>query len=220
MVRRALFSVLFASSVLASTAAAQTWDAPLFFSPKPMDEIGLYYIRSNDAFFGEDINGLKAIWRQSGNINLGVHAGVGDLDDIGNTILVGAELSNPIGLSSSGLALAWQVGAGAVFGGDYAQLAIPVGVSVGFDIGSGGSTSIIPYAHPRVSFDLVSVEIGDEEETESDFGFAVDLGVHVGLGSRFALKAAYTIGSENDFGKRDGFGIGAALLIPRKAVVR
>ena len=166
-------------------------------------------------------SGLKAIWRQSGNINLGVQAGIGDLNDAGNTILVGAELSKPLSsLSSSGLAVAWQLGAGAVFGGDYAQLAIPLGVSIGVNVGSGSTTSILPYAHPRVSFDLIAVEVGDEEVTETDFGFAVDLGVDVSLGQRFVLKAAYTIGSENDFGKRDGFGVGAALRIPRKAVVR
>jgi hypothetical protein len=208
--------------MLATSVAAQTWDAPLFFSPRPMDDIGLYYVRSNDAFFGQDVSGLKAIWRQSGNINLGVHAGVGDLEDAGNTLMVGAEVSNPLSSmsGSSGLIMAWHLGAGAIFGDQYVQLGVPLGVSLGLNLGSGGSTTILPYAHPRVSFDLVAVEFGDEEETETDFGFAVDLGVDVNLGQRFVLKAAYTIGTENDFGKRDAFGLGAALRIPRNVVVR
>ena len=222
MFKCTLMVALVALPVLTGSARAQVWDAPLFFSPRPHDDIGLYYFRSNDAFFGQDVSGLKAIWRQSGNINLGVHAGFGDTDDIGETLLVGAELSNSLTSmsASTGLIMAWHLGAGAIFGDDYAQLGVPLGVSLGFNLGSGGSTMILPYAHPRVSFDLVAVEFGDEEETETDFGFAVDLGVDLQLGERFVLKAAYTIGSENDFGKRDAFGIGAALRIPRRAVVR
>jgi len=214
--------------MLASTAGAQTWDAPLFFSPKPMDEIGLYYVRSNASAFSPDANGLKAIWRQSGNINLGVHLGAGDLDDVGNTIIIGAELSNPLSsFSNSQFAVAWQVGAGAMFGGDYAELSVPLGVSIGLNLGSEGSFGILPYVHPRVSYDLISVQITDDiEENESNIGFAVDLGVDVSLGSRFILKAAYTIGNKNDDFtddlqlQRDAFAVGAALRIPRKVVVR
>jgi hypothetical protein len=222
MLKPTLLTALFATTTLASSAVAQTWDAPLFFSPRPMDDIGVYYVRSNDAFFGQDLNGLKAIWRQSGNINLGLQAGIGDLEEAGDAILLGAELSKPLSsmAASTGLIMSWQLGAGATIGDGYVDLRVPLGVSLGMNLGSGGTT-ILPYVHPRVSFDLAAFddEFG-EEETVSDFGFAADLGVDVGLGERFVLKAAYTIGSRNDLGKRDAFGIGAALRIPRRVVVR
>lgn len=223
MLKRTLLAALLALPIFASNLLAQRWDAPLFFSPVPPDEIGIYYVRSNNAFFGEDLNGLKAIWRQTGNINLGVHAGIGDLEDAGDAIMLGAELSK--GLSSlsgsTGLIMAWHLGAGATMGDGYVDLSIPLGVSVGLNLGSGTTSTIVPYAHPRVSYDLASFddEFG-EEETISDFAFAVDLGVDVSLGQRLMLRAAYTIGTENDVGQRDAFAIGAALRIPRRVIVR
>lgn len=223
MLKRTMLAALGATVIWTASADAQVWDAPLFFSPRPMDDIGLYYVRSNNAFFGQDLNGLKAIWRQSGNINLGVHAGIGDLEEAGDAILLGAELSKPLSsmAANTGLIMSWHLGAGATIGDGYVDLRVPLGVSLGLDLGSGGSTAILPYVHPRVSFDLAAFddEFG-EEETVSDFGFAVDLGADVGLGERIVLKAAYTIGSRNDLGKRDAFGIGAALRIPRRVIVR
>jgi hypothetical protein len=223
MMKRTLLTALIATSVWTSNGVAQTWDAPLFFSPRPMDDIGVYYVRSNNAFLGNDLDGVKAIWRQSGNINLGLHAGIGDLEEAGDAILLGAELSKPLSSmsASTGLIMAWHLGAGATIGDGYVDLRVPLGVSVGLNLGSGGSTTILPYVHPRVSYDLAAFddETGDEE-TVSDFGIAADLGVDVGLGERFVLKAAYTIGNRNDLGKRDAFGIGAALRIPRRVVVR
>ena len=53
-----------------------------------------------------------------------------------------------------------------------------------------------------------------EEETETNIGLSVDLGVDVGLGERFILRAG------GSFGDRDAFGAGLALRIPRKVSVR
>ena len=91
--KAATFIGIISLAVTAASASAQqiAWDAPSFFSPRPMDDIGLYVGRSN---LGSDFNvtGLSLIWRQSGNLNLGVRAGVGDLEQPGQTVLVGAEL--------------------------------------------------------------------------------------------------------------------------------
>ncbi len=214
----------------AQGASAQKWDAPLFFSPRPMDDVGLYYVSTDRCCGFDNSNGLKVIWRQSGNLNLGVHAGTGDIGNIGESILVGAELYGPLNnlVRTSGVALSWSLGVGAAFGEDedtelsYIDFSVPLGVSVGIQLGAGGTT-ILPYVHPRVSFDVVAItdEITDEEETFTAVGFAADIGAEVGLGQSFILRAAYTLGTDNDeTGKRDAFGIGLALRTPRKVVVR
>lgn len=222
MFKRTLILAALAAPLFVHDAQAQKWDAPLFFSPRPNDDVGLYYTKTDDDFFG-DPGGLRVIWRQTGNLNLGFHAGVGDLEDLGETILLGAEFSQPLNAlaAGTGLVTQWTLGAGAVFGDNYIELSVPAGVSLGFNLGTGG-TGILPYAHPRVSFDVAAItdELTDQEETVTDFGWAVDLGVDVSLGERFVIRAAYTLGGDNDLGKRDAFGVGAALRIPRKVSVR
>lgn len=220
MLKRTIIMAVLAAPLFATTAHAQKWDAPLFFSPRPADDVGLYYTKTDDDFFG-DPGGIRVIWRQTGNLNLGFHAGIGDLDDAGETILLGAEFSQPLALGSgSGLITQWTLGAGAVFGDNYIELSVPAGVSLGLNLGSGGM-SFLPFAHPRVSFDVAAItDEFDNEETVTDFGWAIDLGAEIGLGERFLIRAAYTLGGENDLGQRDAFGVGAALRIPRKVSVR
>jgi hypothetical protein len=183
-----------------------------------MDDIGLYYFRSDVDGLGE-MNGIKGAWRQTGNLNLGVQAGIGDLEDIGNTLLVGAEFYQPLSSmsASTGLAMSWHLGAGASFGEGYVDLRVPLGVSIGMNVGSG---SFVPYVHPRVSLDVAAYDVNGEEETVTDVGFAVDLGADLNLGDRLVLRAGYTFATRNDVGKRNAFGVGVALRTPRKLVVR
>ena len=198
-----------AAGALASDAGAQAWDAPSFFSPRPMDDIGLYVMRTDRSVFS-DLTGLVGIWRQSGNLNLGVRAGVGDLSDAGNTILIGAELYNSLNslMRGSGLDLAWMLGAGAVFGNNYTFFSVPLGVSIGKRLGSGG-ISILPYVHPRVSFDIVAVDVAGEEETEYESDVIVDVGADVNLGSSFILRLG------GSFVDRRALGVGLVLRWPR-----
>lgn len=214
----------------AGSASAQKWDAPLFFSPRPMDDIGLYYTSTDLCCGLDNANGLRLIWRQSGNLNLGVHAGTGDISDIGESIILGAELYGPLTrfVSSSNLAMAWSLGLGAAFGKNddteisYIDFSVPVGVSIGVPLGS-GNTTFLPFVHPRVSFDVVAItdDVTDEEETFTDVGFAADIGAEVNIGQSLILRAAYTLGSESDdTGKRDAFGIGVALRMQRKVIAR
>jgi hypothetical protein len=222
MLKRSLFAIVLVFASVGG-ASAQQWDAPLFFSPRPMDDIGLYYVNSDRSGF-DNANGLKAIWRQSGNLNLGVHLGTGDLSNIGESILIGAELYGPLSAlaGSTGLLLSWSAGIGAAFGdlgespaGDvsYIDFSVPVGVSAGLRLGS-GSTVILPYIHPRVSLDVVAITVGEEEDTETDIGFAVDLGAEVSLGQSLLARGAFS------FGDRDAFGIGLALRMQRRVVAR
>lgn len=215
MFRRSLLVAILATPVFAGTSAAQVgWDAPTFFSPRPMDDVGIYAFKT-DAAALDDPTGLKLVWRQSGNLNLGVHAGTGDLDNIGEAILLGGEFYGPLTsmTASTGLIMSWGLGAGAVFGDNYIDLSIPLGVSVGLNLGSGG-VSLLPYVHPRVSLDVSSFDTPVGEETDTNIGLSVDVGVDVGLGQSFILRAG------GSFGDRDAFGAGLALRIPRKVQVR
>lgn len=219
-----MFKRLFVTTALlfgtAGAASAQRWDAPLFFSPGPHDELGLYYVRSDrDSDIGDfgDANGLKVIWRQSGNLNLGVHVGTGDLEEIGESILVGAEFSGALSslTASTGLRMGWHGGIGAAFGdlgedAEYIDFSVPVGVSIGFRLGSGNMV-LVPFVHPRASLDVVAVTINDVEETDTEFNFAADLGAEFNLGQRFLLRGAFTLG-----GDREAFGLGLALRTPRR----
>jgi hypothetical protein len=95
----------------------------------------------------------------------------------------------------------------------YIDFSVPVGVSAGLRLGS-GSTVILPYIHPRVSLDVVAITVGEEEDTETDIGFAVDLGAEVSLGQSLLARGAFS------FGDRDAFGIGLALRMQRRVVAR
>ena len=213
------------SSLLLATAtgaSAQQWDAPLFFSPYPMDDIGLYYISADREAGFDNSSGLKAIWRQSGNLNLGVHLGTGDISNIGESILIGAELYGPLAslASSTGLGINWGVGIGAAFGqiesngSDYIDFSVPVGLSIGMGFGE-GSFSVTPFVHPRVSLDVIAITPeGGDEVTETDVGFAADIGAEVRLGQSFLVRGAYSLGD------RDAFGVGLALRMPRKVIAR
>lgn len=215
MIRRSLALTVALTAVFAGSASAQAgWDAPTFFSPRPMDDIGIYVFKTDAPRIG-DPTGLKLIWRQSGNLNLGLHAGTADLDDFGEAILLGGEFYGPLSgaTAATGLIMSWGLGAGAVFGDEYIDLSIPLGVSVGMSLGTGG-VSILPYVHPRVSFDLSSFDTPAGEETETNVGLSIDLGVDLGLGERFIVRAG------GSFGDREAYGVGVALRIPRRVTVR
>ena len=212
--RTKIITMCVLSVALASTARAQnfeakvTWDAPSFFNPRPMDDIGLYFTSVERANSGS-ATGLAAIWRQSGNLNLGVRLGAFDLEDIGNSLAVGAELYGPLSLfSGNQLDVAWTLGAGAVFGDDYTVGTIPLGMSLGLRLGS-GSLRVEPYVHPRAALDIIAIGEGNNEETDTDVAFVLDLGADVNLGERFIVRLG---GALLD---REAFGVGLAYRWPR-----
>ena len=206
--RRFLLCVLALTLVAASDAAAQAWDSPSFFSPRPGEDIGVYVLKSDVE--GSDL-GFSAIWRQSGNINLGVRGGI-----IGDDFFsLGAELYGPLNLlgDQSGILMSWATGLGAGFNG-VTTMRIPLGVSVGVNLGAGG-LAITPYAHPRVAFDLVAYDNAQgEEDTDTDVNFDIDLGADAALGQSFVLRVGVTLGSNNVFGA------GIAYRMSRRLEVR
>lgn len=196
----------FAAGAMVTPAAAQVgWDSPSFFSPRPGEDIGLYVTVPDD---GGDV-GFAAIWRQAGNLSLGVRGGVA-----GNQYSLGAEFYGPLDLlgPQSGLLMAWVLGVGASFNG-VTTLRVPVGISAGVGLGTPGGVQLMPYAHPRVAFELSAYDVGGREETDTDFRFDVDLGADAVLG-QFVLRAGVTIGRFTTFGG------GIAYRIPRRVTVR
>jgi hypothetical protein len=191
----------------AAPLAAQAWDAPSFFSPRPGEDIGLYIV---DADRVRDL-GFAGIWRTEGNINLGVRAALAG-DDLYS---VGAEFFGPLDVlgPQSPILISWILGAGATFNGA-TWLRIPLGVSAGLDLGSSSSIRIMPYVHPRVAFDLVAYDTSAGEETDSEFNFDVDVGADIALGQQFVLRVGAT------FGEWDAIGAGIAYRMGRRLVVR
>ncbi|MEX2283440.1 MAG: hypothetical protein WEE89_13235 [Gemmatimonadota bacterium] len=191
------------------------WDAPSFFSPRPMDDIGLYVSQTQYPGGGSS-TGLSGIWRQSGNLNLGVRAGVGDLEDAGGTVLVGAELYGPLNrlLPSTSVDLSWMLGGGAVFGDNYTLFSMPLGISIGMRLGT-GAVQFAPYVHPRWSLDIAAFDVNGTEQTRTGGSIVIDAGADVSLGQRFILRLG------GSFLDREAFGAGVALRWPRPiSVVR
>lgn len=189
-----------------NTVAAQAWESPTFFSPRPGEDIGIYLI---DPEGGGDM-GFAAIWRQEGNLNLGVRGGILS----GDHFALGAEFYGPLDIlgPQSPLLVSWILGLGATFN-DVTWLRVPLGASIGISLNA-GSLRIMPYVHPRVAFDLYAFDVGGEEETETEFNFDVDLGADVNLGQRFVLRVGAT------FGEWDALGVGIAYRTGRRLVVR
>jgi len=200
--RAALAGVL---SLLAATegVAGQAWDAPSFFSPRPHDDIGLYGFVPEHGDWG-----VQGIWRQSGNLNLGVRAGLGD-----GLVLVGAEFYGPLRLAAAPVLLAWQVGFGAGFN-DITLLRVPVGVSIGLDLTNQGLPQLTPYVFPRAALEVAAWDVGGEEETDTDLGVAVDVGADLAMTPELTLRAGVTLADRN------AFGVGVAYRMQRRVVVR
>jgi hypothetical protein len=201
-------SILTSTIILFATAAAvaaQSWDAPSFFSPRPGEDLGLYGVTAE----GADEWGIAAIWRQSGNLNLGVRAGL-----MGDHYMLGAEFYRPVELlgPGSGLLTAWVLGLGTSFNG-VTTLRVPLGISAGVNLGAGG-VQLMPYVHPRVAFELAAYDLGGREETDTDFRFDIDVGADAALGESFVLRVGATIGETTTFGA------GIAYRLQRRLIVR
>jgi len=201
--RKALLCTTLLLLTATGTARAQAWDAPSFFAPRAHDDIGIYGFVPEHGDWG-----VQGIWRQSGNINLGVRAGFGN-----DVILVGAEFFGPLNLAASPVLLAWQVGVGAGFN-DVTLLRVPVGVSAGLELGGPGTLQLVPYVFPRVALELAAIDVGDEEATETDLDFAVDVGADLTLSPQLLLRVGATLADET------AFGVGLAYRMQRRIVVR
>jgi hypothetical protein len=186
----------------ASDASAQ-WSAPSFLPPRPGDDIGLYVSSVGDF-------AVQAIWRQHGNLNLGVRVGWIDSPAAGG-VVTAAESWGLVVQAGQGLPLdvAWTLGAGAVFN-DGTWLEIPVGVTAGRTVPLDGLTLQL-YAHPRLAFIM---RAGADEPDDTEVGGLFDIGADVVTtgGVKFRLGAT--------FGRFDALGLGLAVRWGRRVEVR
>ena len=189
----------------AGQVAAQPWDVPSFFSPRPGEDIGIYVMDVD----GADDIGVMGIWRQEGNLNLGVRAGVLD----GDHISLGAEFYGPIRGVNAPIYLSWLLGFGGTFNGA-TWLRIPAGVSIG-TIFDAGSLDIMPYLHPRVALDYVSFDAPEGvDDSRSELHFDLDLGADISLGPQWVFRFGASVA------EFDGIGVGIAYRMGRRLVVR
>lgn len=199
-----LRSVALGALLLAAPAHAWAqWSAPTFMPPRPGDDIGLYLSSTGDF-------GIQGIWRQHGNLNLGVRGGYIESDAHGG-VLVASETWGLLASAGQPLPVdvAWTAGVGAVFNSG-TWLEIPVGASVGRTFGLAPVTVQL-YGHPRLSLVLSS---GDDQEDETELIGLFDLGADIYLTNGLRLRTGLTMG------RFDALGLGLAIAWGRGVEVR
>lgn len=199
---RTLTMVLAALLVASSARAQVAWDAPSFLPPRPGDDIGVYLSDIGDF-------GIQGIWRQRGNLNLGLR--IGYIDTAGDGIIqVGVESWDLLVAAGTALPVdvAWTLGAGASFNGG-TSLEVPLGLTFGLPVDV-DPVRLQVYAHPRLGVFVHSVA----DNTTLDLEGLFDLGVDAVLNEDLKLRLGAT------FGGHDAFGIGLAYRWSRGAVVR
>lgn len=187
----------------AAPLAAQAWDAPTFLAPEPADDLGAYFVDPEGGDWG-----LVGIWRQSGDVHLGLRAGILDVaDDLG--VALGAEAWDVVlrGPEDLPVEAAWTLGFGATIS-DATLLRVPVGVTIGGAFEAEGWT-LTPYVHPRLAIDVVA----DNDETDTDLAFTTDLGANLALGARWIIRAGISLID------RDAIGVGIAYRTARAVEV-
>ncbi|HEX7120309.1 MAG TPA: hypothetical protein VF212_16065 [Longimicrobiales bacterium] len=180
------------------------WDSPTFLPPRPGDDLGVYLVDPSGGDWA-----LAGIWRQSGNLNLGVRLGVADAPDE-TPVFFGAEFYGPLVRADRDFPLdvAWLLGAGATLdGGTF--LRIPAGVSVGRAVDADGLV-FVPYAVPRVGFDILA----DDGDSETEFSFTIDLGVDLEVDESLLLRFGAALGDH------DAIGAGVAWRLGRRVTAR
>jgi hypothetical protein len=201
---------LFVLGLLAGAAPLSAqWESPTFFAPSPGEDLGVYYVDPASDLADWAVH---AIWRQEGNLSLGVRLGLED----GEGYHVGAEFYGPLNLAAPGLLLSWSLGLGASFRDELTWLRVPLGVSLGMNLGSSSALQLKPYVFPRLAFDLLVVDVAGEEVTDTEFNVPIDAGVDVDLGP-FVLRGGVTFSVTED--NATSFGAGIALKLPRRIAV-
>lgn len=190
---------------MAGEAKAQSWwDTPSFMPPRPGEDIGVYLTDGD----GTNI-GIQGIWRQRGNLNLGLRLGFVDTDGDG-LVLVGVETWDRI--ISTGpdfpVDINWTLGGGAAFA-DGVRLSIPLGLSVGRTFVTTPLTFQV-YGHPRVALEVVSFN----DQTDTDLEMLFDLGGEAHLGRDWKVRLGVTLGGY------DAWGLGFAYRFGRQVEVR
>lgn len=204
-VRPFLAAALLAAAALAPRAAeAQAYPYPAF---QPPTVIGREYV---GAVADADDYGTSLIfqWREgiSARSQFSVDAGFADPDVGDARLFLGGGYAYQLNRAEQNadlpLDLLLTTGIYANFGDGVEQFRLPVGVSIGRRFPLEGQFAITPFAHPRVGVVLCS---GCGEE-DSDLRVNFDLGANFEITEVLSLRAAVTVGGEDE----TGFGLGLA----------
>lgn len=202
--RTRVLLIVIAALTVATGARAQAWDVPSFLPPRPGEDIGAYITTQGDF-------GIEGIWRQQGNLNLGLRVGYVDFDVDDGAVIVGAESWGP--LMTAGpefpLDITWTAGVGAGFNGG-TLFEVPAGLSIGrtFPL---SNLMVQLYGHPRLA--LVFWSRNDQDDTDIEGLF--DLGADIQLSPDWKLRLGFTLGGFDEAG-----GIGLAYRFGRAVSVR
>jgi hypothetical protein len=194
-----------AAGPAAGPAAAQhAWDVPGFLAPNPGSDLGVYLVSPA----GGDV-GVQAIWRQTGNLNLGVRGGLARTGTA-TMALLGAEFFGLLLPAGAALPVdvAWTLGVGGAMG-DGTSLRVPAGLSIGWPLARAG-LALVPYVHPRGALDVYA----RADRTTTRFVLDLDLGADLRLGPGVVLRLGWTMGES------EAFGAGIAWRMERGVVVR
>lgn len=195
-------SATLAALAIATPLQAQ-FDTPSFLPPRPGDDVGVYLSDVGNADWA-----IQGIWRQGGNMNLGLRVGYIDIGEDG-AVVVGAETWDLLIAAGNELPVdvSWTLGAGAAFNGG-TLLEVPAGITIGRVLELDPMT-IQVYAHPRIA---LFIEPDAEDELSIDGLF--DIGADAVLNENLKLRLGATLGVI------DAVGIGLAFRWSRGAVVR
>lgn len=198
--------ILITAAALAVGADARgqaLWDTPSFLPPRPGDDIGVYLTDGDNTDFG-----IQGIWRQQGNLNLGLRLGFVDAFD--DLIIVGGETWNTLATAGPEFPMdvAWTLGVGAAFG-EGVNFSVPLGLTVGHTFVTAPFTFQL-YGHPRLALVVVSRDNYDDTDLEG----LLDIGADFHLGPDWKLRLGFTVGGY------DALGIGMAYRWGRSVAVR
>lgn len=196
-----------AASPVARSAGAQGWFTPSFQPPQVSTRDYTLAVAANE--------GTAALfqWREGlgADSHFGLEAGLVDVDGDGGTkLLLGGSYAYQLTRASASqpLALLFTAGAGLAVGEGRDLFRIPVGVSIGHRFALDGDMAITPYAHPRLSLDLVTG--GRDDDDNTDLAIDFDIGASFEITQQLALRGSLVL-SGGRFSDDVGFGLGLTI---------
>lgn len=180
--KRLLLCVLAAGSLaaVAEPASAQIF-TPTYQAPRSSSDRGIYLADGPGKFAIEGI-----LRRGYGGYDVGLRGGIADTQDL--SVLLGADLRNPLTAGTAPIDLAITAGIQALLLGDARGLGLQGGLSIGHTfVPAGGGFNLTPYIHPRVALvDWGAPADGFDAELVADVG--LDFAMRSGLLFRLGIS--------------------------------
>lgn len=175
-------------SAVAEVASAQVF-TPTYQAPRSSSDLGIYLADGPGEFSIEGI-----LRRGFGGYDVGLRGGIADTPDL--SVLLGADLRNPLTAGTAPIDLAFTAGLQAIVG-DATALGLQGGLNIGHTfVPTSGGFTVTPYIHPRVALvDWGAPDDGFDAELLADLGF--DFAMRSGLVLRVGLELS---GPGSDWG--------------------